>query len=114
MSALLRDYGAILIADPSLSEEGLTQLKGQFTEMVERQGGRVVEVMGLGKKRLAYRIGKRQEGHYLQIKLQMPPAGVDGLTKMTRALERVVRWMILSGDAMPEPVAVAPKAEEKS
>jgi len=110
---ILRDYGAVLVADSGLSEEGLTQLKGQVTELVGRQGGKVVEVVSLGKKRLAYRIGKHPEGCYLQMKLQMPPAGVDGLTKMVRALERVVRWMILSGDAMPEPAAVPSKVEEK-
>ena len=113
MSVPLRDYGAILIADPGLSEDALGQLKSQFAEMVSRQGGKVVGVTALGKKRLSYRIGKHHEGNYLQIKLQIPPAGVDGLTKMAHALERVVRLMILSGDAVPEPAAVAPKAEEK-
>lgn len=109
--SLLRDYGAILIADGSLSEEGLTQLKGQFTEMVTRQGGKITELTGMGKKRLSFRIGKHHEGNYLQIKLQVPPGGVDGLVKLVRGHERVVRFMILTADAMPEPVAVAPKAE---
>ena len=112
MSVPLRDYGAVLIADPGLSEDGLTQLKNQFTEMVTRHGGKVVNVTALGKKRLAYRIGKHHDGNYLQIKMQLPPAGVDGLTKLSHTLERVIRLMILSGEAMPEPVAAAPKAEE--
>lgn len=112
MSVALRDYGAVLIADPGLSEEGLGQLKSQFTEMVTRHGGKVLGVSALGKKRLSYRIGKHREGNYLQIKMQLPPAGVDGLTKMAHTLERVIRLMILSADAFPEPAAAAPRAQE--
>ena len=113
MSVPLRDYGAVLIADPGLSEDGLTQLKSQFAEMVTRHGGKVESVTALGKKRLSYRIGRHHDGNYLEIKLQLPPAGVDGLTKMSRTLEKVVRLMILSGDTLAGPVAAAPKAEEK-
>lgn len=113
MSVPLRDYGAMLIADSGLSEDGLAQLKSQFTEMVTRHGGKVESVTALGKKRLSYRIGRHHDGNYLQIKLQLPPAGVDGLTKMSHTLEKVVRLMILSGDALPEPVAAAPAEEKK-
>ncbi len=103
-----------MIADPGLNEEGLTQLKGQFTEMVTRQGGKVLGITVLGRKRLSYRIGRHGDGNYLQIRMQLPPAGVDGLTKLSHTLERVIRLMILSGDAMPEPASAAPKAEEKT
>lgn len=115
MSVPLRDYGAVMIADAGLSEDGLTQLKGQFAEMVARSGGKVVNVSVMGKKRLGYRIGRHHDGSYLQIRMELPPAGVDGLTKMARTLERVVRLMILSGEAMPEPAAAAAAAaaEEK-
>lgn len=112
MTAAMRDYGAVLIADPGLSEEGLTQLKGQFTEMVTRHGGKVLGISALGKKRLSYRIGRHHEGNYLQVKMQLPPAGVDGLSKMARTLERVIRLMVLSADAFPEPAAAAPRSEE--
>lgn len=108
----MRDYGAVLIADPGLSEEGLAQLKSQFTELVTRHGGRVQEVSAMGRRRLSYRIGRHSEGQLLQIRMQLPPAGVDGLSKMARTLERVMRLMVLSGDSLPEPPAA--KVDEKS
>ena len=114
MAALTREYGAMLIADPALSEDGLTQLKSQFTEIVTRNGGKVTEVSALGKRRMSFKIGKLSEGNYLQFKLQIPPAGVSELNRMSRALERVVRLVVLTGDAFPEPPApAAVKTEEK-
>ena len=114
MAALMRDYGAMMIADPALSEENLTQLKGQFTEMVTKNGGQVTEVTAMGKRRMSFKIGKHSEGNYLQFKLQMPPAGVVELNRVSSALERVVRLVILSGDAFPEPPApAAAKTDEK-
>ena len=107
MAALTREYGAMLIADPTLSEDGLTQLKSQFTEIVTRNGGKVVEVSALGKRRMSFKIGKHSEGNYLQFKLQIPPAGVGEVNRMSRALERVIRLLVLTGDAFVEPPAPA-------
>ena len=104
----------MLIADPALSEDGLTQLKGQFTEIVTRNGGKVVDVSGLGKRRMSFKVGKHSEGNYLQFKLQMPPSGVDGVNRMSRALDRVIRLMVLTEDAFPEPPAPVKTDEKES
>lgn len=101
--ASLKDYEIILIASPDLNAEALTQLQSQFGEMVTRQGGRVVETVALGKRKLSYRIGKHHEGHYLQLKLQLPPSGVDGLKRAAALSESLVRMMVVqaTGTAAP-------------
>ena len=114
MAGEMRDYGAMLLADPSLSEEGLTQLKNQFTELVTRNGGKVTDIAVLGRKRMSFKIGKHNEANYLQIKMQIPPAGVDPLVKAARPMERVVRLLLLTGDAFADAPAAPPKAQEKT
>lgn len=96
-SVTLKDYEAILIADPGLEGEALTALKTRFGEMVSRQGGQVVESVVLGKRRLGYRIRNRSEGIYLQMKLKMPPEGVDPLKKTAGTLEPLLRLMVVCG-----------------
>ena len=113
MAALTREYGAMMIADPALSEDGLSQLKSQFTEIVTKNGGKVVEVSVMGKRRMSFKIGKYSEGNYLQFKLQMPPAGVGEVNRMSSALEKVIRLMILTDDAFPVPPAPAKTDEVK-
>ncbi len=95
MTGSVRNYDAILIAQPDLNEEGLNQLKSQLGELVSRQGGRIKEVSSLGRRRLGYRIGKASEGTYLQLKMEMPPEGVEALRRNARLLESVRRLMVL-------------------
>ncbi|MBI3312437.1 MAG: 30S ribosomal protein S6 [Candidatus Omnitrophica bacterium] len=100
----LKDYEAILIADPGLNPEALAQLQAQLGEMVTRQGGRVAENILLGKRKLSYKIGRHHEGHYLQAKLQMPPAGMEGLKRAVALTDSVMRMMVVRGTGTPAPV----------
>ena len=98
MGVSLRDYEAILIADPDLNEEGLTQLKTHFSDMVTRHGGKVQDTSVLGRRKLSYRIGKYSEGNYLQVKMQLPPAAIDPLRRTAHLIEQVVRLMVVTGN----------------
>ena len=114
MAVSLRDYEAILIADPALNEEALTELKNQFGELVTRHGGRVEDSQFLGKRKLSYRIGKFSEGNYVQVKLQMPAAGLDGLKRVTHLIEPVMRLLVVSSSSLPaNPQPKISSAEEE-
>ncbi len=101
MASSLREYEAILITDPQLNEAAMAELKNQFGEMVTRHGGRVEDSQFLGKRKLSYRIGKFSEGNFLQVKLHLPPAGLDGLKKMANMIEPVVRLLVVSSAGLP-------------
>ena len=106
---------AILIVQSDLNEDGLSQLKGRFGEAVSRQGGRVLEVAVLGKRRLSYKIGKAAEGNYLQARVELPPGGVEGFKRAATLIDGMVRVMVVSGAekaaAEPEPLPAKPNAE---
>lgn len=97
----MRDYEAILIADPQLNEEALTQLKSQMADLVGRHGGRVQESVFLGRRKLSYRIGRHSEGNYLQVKLQMPPSGLEGFKRTANLIEPVLRMMVVLSSGLP-------------
>ncbi len=99
--ALSKEYEAILIADPDLNEEGISQLKTHFSDLVTRHGGKVQDAQVLGKRKLSYRIGKFSEGNYLQVKLQMPPPPVEPLKRVTQLIEPVIRLMMVIQSALP-------------
>ncbi len=99
MSVSLRKYLGILIAHPDLNEEGLNHLKDQFSELVSRHGGQIVQIVSLGKRKLAYRIGRVWEGHYLEIHMEAPPAGVEPLKQAADLLDSIVRLAIVQGSS---------------
>ena len=101
MAASFKDYEAILIADPELNEEALSQLKTHFADLVTRHGGKVQDNQVLGKRKLSYRIGKFSEGNYLQIKLQLPPASVEPLKRVAQLIEPVIRLMMVIQSSLP-------------
>ena len=110
--ASFKDYEAILIADPELNEEGLTQLKSHFADLVTRHGGKVQETQVLGKRKLSYRMGKFSEGNYLQVKLQLPPVSVEALKRVAQMIEPVIRLMVVIQSALPasaQPAAAGPE-----
>lgn len=95
MATLVRHYEAIMIANSELGEEAISKLQGQFSETVTRHGGQVLEFVPLGKRKFSYKIGRANEGNYLQVRLQMPPAEMAGLKKVVSLMESIVRFMVV-------------------
>ncbi len=93
-----RDYQAVLVVQPDLTEEALSKLKAQLGEAISRQGGRLLEEISLGKRRLGGRIKRFRDGIFLQIRLDLPSSEVAGLCKSASLLPPVLRFMVLKGD----------------
>ena len=104
MAEAFKEYEAILIAPSELNPEAVTQLQNQFGELVARQGGRVLGNTLLGTRKLSYKVGRHQEGHYLQVKLQMPPSGIEGLKRSAALDESIIRMMVVKATDVPPPV----------
>ena len=97
MSKSVRDYEAILIAPPDLSEDGVSKLQAQFADLVSRQGGKVLQSANLGKRKLSYKIGRFSEGIYLQAHVQLAPAEIAPLQKAVGLVDSIARLMIVQG-----------------
>ena len=102
MAVSLREYDALLIVDPALNEEGLTQLKTQVGDLVTKNGGKVQESTVLGKRRLTFKIGKYSEGNYIQVRIQMPAETVEPFKRTVNLIEPVVRIMVLTSTGLPQ------------
>ncbi|MBI3332638.1 MAG: 30S ribosomal protein S6 [Candidatus Omnitrophica bacterium] len=97
MSTLTRDYEAILMVRSDLEEEALTKVQAQFAEVVTRHGGRVLQSQSLGRQKLAYRIGKFNEGIALQLRLQMDPSQLPAIEKGALLIEPLLRLIVIHG-----------------
>jgi small subunit ribosomal protein S6 len=100
----LRSYEAIFILDPGLGDEAVESAIAAASEVVRAAGGQVPEVQKWGKKRLAYEIKKRREGHYVYLKLQAPARAVVELERHLKIAESVLKYLTVLMESPRRPV----------
>ena len=89
----MRSYEVIFILDPALADDGVDAAIAAASGIVTREGGEVAEVQKWGKKRLAYEIKKRREGHYVFFRLRAPVKAVSELERHLNIAEPVLKFL---------------------
>ena len=97
----LRQYEALVILKTAGTEQDLARQAAALEEPVKRLGGAVELSQGLGRRRLAFRIGRQAEGHYHILRFRAPTLQVHALERLFRLNEAVVRFIILSAEEAP-------------
>ena len=87
----MRTYELIFILDPALADDGVEAAAQAAKEVLTREGSEVVEIQKWGKKRLAYEVKKRREGHYVYLRLKAPPKAVHELERHFKIAESALK-----------------------
>jgi small subunit ribosomal protein S6 len=95
----MRNYELAIVADPDLDENALTALEEKVKGWVEAAGGSLIKVDRWGKRRMAYTIRKRHDGHYLFVTATLPTRAGAELERNLRLTEQVLRFMITLQEA---------------
>ncbi len=99
-------YETMLVTSAKLDEEAAAALMGKFTSLIEANGT-IDAVEEWGKRRLAYPIGKEEEGVYTLIHFTSGadfPAELDRVYKIT---DGVMRTLIIVKDEVMENARIA-------
>ena len=92
---MLSNYEITFIVEPNYDDERINGVVGKFTEFIKNNGGDVGRIDRMGKKRLAYSIGKRQYGYYVYTEVKMPGAAVSPLNRWFALSEDIFRHLIV-------------------
>jgi small subunit ribosomal protein S6 len=106
----LRTYELVLVVRPEVDEDGYNALIATLSGLVTENGGQVVDVEYMGRRRLAYPINKVTEAHYVLLHLNLETPGLNELERRLKLTEDVVRHLVVRLDELMEP---APPAEEQ-
>ena len=95
----MRYYESIFIVDPDVTEERVDTLISELEAIVETTGGRLHRIGRSGRKRLTYKVKKKQYGQYVAFYVEAPPATVEELERRYRYTEIVLKYMTVKLEA---------------
>ena len=96
----MRNYEGVFIISPDLSTENAKGVVTQIQELVSKSGGRVDGIQEWGRKRLAYKIKKKQEGNYVIMNFQMDSLQSKKLDQALRQNDHLLRFLLVNKDAL--------------
>lgn len=94
----LREYETIYILRPDTPNERVADINGRIRGIVEKTGGKVLEVDNWGKRRLAYEVNKHLKGIYLYWQYLGSPGTVAEFERNMRLFDSVIRYMTVKLD----------------
>ncbi len=94
----MNSYEVIFILDPALTEEGVEAEIGPVREVVDRNGGEVLDVQKWGKKRLGYVVKKRRDGQYVLLNVRGKASVVPDLERHFRITETVLKGIVVKAE----------------
>ena len=96
----MRTYEALVILKAAGTEQDVARVAAQLEDQVKKLGGTIERSEPWGRRRLAFRIARHQEGHYQLLRFQASPAHVAELERLFRLNESIVRFMILTEEEL--------------
>lgn len=88
----------MFIADPEASDEHIGKLNDAIGKLVETEGGSVVKVDDMGRRKLAYPINKKKEGYYVLFEIEGSGQEIAELERRMRVNDTIMRYMTVRVD----------------
>ncbi len=90
------NYELAVIINPDVPDEKLDASAESLTKYITEKGGVVAGVDKWGKKKFAYPVKHKLEGHYVLIRFAMKPSMGKDLEGHLRISEDIMRFLLIS------------------
>lgn len=104
-------YEGMYILSTTLSDEARQKALDKITSAILEKGGEMHKLFDQGRKKLAYEIGKRREGHYFLLYFSIPTQVMSQLWKEYNLNEDLIRFMTSKVENVPEKIEFQPLPE---
>ncbi len=93
-----RVYEVIFIIDTDTPEDELKRLTEILLQTITDQGATVTRSENMGRRNLAYRIGRKNEGIYMLFEIEGTGREIAELERRMRVMDQVIRYLTVRVD----------------
>ena len=93
-----RVYEVLFIVDPDTSEEDSTRLVESLQRTVTDLGGAITKTEHMGRRQLAYRVGRQDQGNYVLFEIEGTGREIAELERRMRVSDAVMRYLTVRVD----------------
>ena len=94
----MRVYEVLFIVAPNIEESDIDTLVTQLSDVVTNQGAQIAKIDRMGRRRLAYPIGKFNDGHYVVFTIEGTGAEIAEVERRMRVTDAVIRYITIRID----------------
>jgi small subunit ribosomal protein S6 len=96
--ATLRTYEVMFIIDTDVPEDESARLSENLAQVVTDQGGTITKNENLGRHKLAYPIGRKNDGLYMLFEIDGSGREIAELERRMRVNDQVIRYITVRVD----------------
>jgi small subunit ribosomal protein S6 len=109
----MRVYEELFIVKPDAPEEEVNGFVDQLKTLITTGKGTVDKVDNWGTRKLAYRVSKYAEGHYILMQFSSSPESVKEIERRLRVTDMVIKFITVRIDEKQKKIDKRKKAREK-
>jgi small subunit ribosomal protein S6 len=94
----MRIYEELFIIDPNATEEQQDSVVAQIEEVIKQTGGVVNKTERWGRRKLAYRVRKQEEGLYVLMEFSADASAVKEVERRLRVHEMCLKYLTVRID----------------
>ena len=94
----MRTYEVAFIAAPNTADDDLSKLNSLIEQIITDRGGKITKVDNWGRRKLAYRIGKFDEGVYTFVYFEGAGKEIAEVERRLRVTDFVIRYLTVRTD----------------
>jgi small subunit ribosomal protein S6 len=110
---MTRVYEELFIVKPDAPEEEVNAFVDQIKGVITNGKGTVDKVDDWGKRKLAYKVSKYNEGHYVLVVFTSSPELVREVERRMRVSDLVIKFITVRVDEKAKKIEKRKKAREK-
>lgn len=93
-----RTYEVMYIVDTETGDDKIAKLNEAVGNLIEKEGGTVVRMDDLGRRKMAYPIKKKNEGYYVLFEIEGSGQEIAELERRMRVNDMIVRYITVRVD----------------
>jgi len=109
----MRHYEIVFLVHPDQSEQVPSMIE-RYTQIIEKDGGKVHRLEDWGRRQLAYPINKAHKAHYVLMNVEANSSEVDELSTSFRFNDAVIRNLVIRRDDAVTEESFIMKAEKEN